>query len=253
VFVLVGDADGIERAILSLFDLAVAAIDLRAHTGVHPRIGAVDVVPFVPIAGVTMAECVALARKVAPQVAERFHLPVYLYEDAALRTGRTRLEDIRRGQFEGLAAKMASSAWTPDFGPSTPHPTAGATVIGARMPLVAYNINLQTDRLDIAKAIARAVRFSSGGLPFVKAMGVPLAHLGIVQVSMNLTNYEQTPMRVVFDAVKREAELRGVDILESELIGLVPAAALSEETARHILLHNFRADQILENRLTTDD
>ena len=253
VFVVVGDAGGLERAILTLFEVAVDAIDLRNHRGVHPRIGAVDVVPFVPIAGVTMADCVALARTIAPQVAERFQLPVYLYEEAALRTGRNRLEDIRRGQFEGLAAKMASSAWTPDFGPSTPHPTAGATVIGARMPLIAYNINLKTDRLDVAKSIARAVRFSSGGLPFVKAMGVTLEHRGLAQVSMNLTNYQQTPMRVVFDAVKREAERRGVEILESELIGLVPAAALTAETAREIQLAGFNPNQILENRLTTDD
>lgn len=253
VFTLVGDAAGVEQAILALVERAIAAIDLRTQRGVHPRIGAVDVVPFVPIAEVTMAECVALAKKVGAAIARRFEVPVYLYEESSTRPWRKNLEDIRRGQFEGLAARMATEAWTPDFGPAAPHPTAGATVVGARMPLIAYNINLKTDQLEIARQIARTIRFSSGGFPFVKAMGVTLEHLGIVQVSMNLTNYEQTPMRMVFDAVKRQAKGLGVSVLESELIGLVPAAALTEDTARHIQLAHFRPEQVIENRLTTGD
>ena len=186
---MAGDAASLEAAVLALFDAALVSIDLRAHRGEHPRLGAVDVVPFVPIEGVTMEECVALAKQTALAVAERFQLPVFLYEEASSNPLRKNLEDIRRGEFEGLAAKMATQGWAPDYGPSSPHPSAGATVIGARMPLVAYNINLVTDRIEVARQIAAAVRFSSGGLRFVKAMGVTLTDRGIVQVSMNLTNY----------------------------------------------------------------
>ena len=249
VFTFVGDAAAVEAAALVLFERAVAAIDLRGHRGVHPRVGAVDVVPFVPIAGVTMDDCVALARRVGATVGERFRIPVYLYEAAASEPARRDLENIRRGQFEGLAARMATSGWEPDYGPPAPHPTAGASVIGARMPLIAYNINLNSDRLDIAKAIAATIRHSSGGFPFVKAMGVSLAHKGIVQVSMNLTNYEQTPLGRVFDAVKLEAERHGVSVLESELVGLIPAAALASTSPEHLQLTGFKAEQVLENRL----
>ena len=175
-----------------------------------------------------MADCVALARTVGAAVAGRFDIPVYLYEEASTDAARRNLEDIRRGEFEGLAAKMAQPAWAPDYGPATPHQTAGATVIGARMPLIAYNINLATNRLDVARKIASAVRMSSGGLRYVKAMGIPLEDRGIVQVSMNLTNYEKTPIFRVFDLVKREAERYGVQVLESEIVGLVPAAALRQ-------------------------
>jgi glutamate formiminotransferase len=235
--------------VLELFEAAIPRIDLRTHTGEHPRIGAVDVVPFVPIEGVMMAECVALARETAAEVARRFQVPIYLYEEAATRPSRMNLEDIRRGQFEGLATKMADPEWTPDFGPRAPHATAGASVIGARMPLIAYNINLASDRLDVAKKIAAAIRQSSGGFRYVKAMGVSLADRGIVQVSINLTNYEKTPMFRVFEAVKREAQRYGVTVLESEIVGLVPAAALVG-TAEHFLQPtSLTPDQILENKL----
>ena len=249
VFTFAGGADRLEQAVLALFELAVANIDLRAHSGVHPRLGAIDVVPFVPLAGATMADCVALARRTGAAVADRFGVPVYLYEEASYHAARRRLEDIRRGGFEGLRAKMAEPGWAPDFGPAQPHPTAGATVVGARPLLIAYNINLATDRLDVAKAIARAIRQSSGGLPFVKAMGVALDERGIVQVSMNLTNYEKTPLVQVFDAVQREAGRHGVKILESEIIGLVPAAALGEGDEIHLQLESFSPTQVLENRL----
>src|SRR6185436_16392703 len=207
-----------------MYERALAAIDLRQHKGEHPRLGAVDVVPFVPIEGVTMDACVALAKDVGAEVAARFGVPVYLYEEASTNPARRNLEDIRRGEFEGLAAKMADPAWAPDFGPAAPHAAAGASVIGARMPLIAYNINLNTDRLDVAKKIAAAIRHSSGGFRYVKAAGFKLKDRGIVQVSMNLTNYEKTPIFRVFEAVKREAERYGVTILESEIVGLVPAA-----------------------------
>src|SRR5262245_29383857 len=226
VLTLAGDADALRRGIPVLFERSLAAIDLRTHKGEHPRLGAVDVVPFVPIDGVTMDECVALAKAVGADVAGRFGLPVYLYEEASGNPARKNLEDIRRGEFEGLAAKMAQAGWAPDFGPAAPHASAGASVIGARMPLIAYNINLATDRVDVAKKIASAIRMSSGGFRFVKAMGLTLGDRRIVQVSMNLTNYEKTPMHRVFETVKREAARYGVAVLESEIVGLVPSAAL---------------------------
>jgi len=249
VFTLAGDADGVERAVLALFERAVADIDLRRHRGEHPRLGAVDVVPFVPIDGATMADCVALAKKVGAEVAARFEVPVYLYEEASADPARKNLEDIRRGEFEGLAAKMSTAGWAPDFGPAAPHPSAGAAVIGARMPLVAYNINLATDRLDVAKKIAAAIRHSSGGFRFVKAMGIKLEDRGIVQVSMNLTNCEKTPIFRVFETVKREAERYGVAILESEIVGLVPSAALMSAAEFYLQIQGFKPDQVLENKL----
>jgi len=249
VFTLVGDAAGLERAVLALFERAVADIDLRVHKGEHPRIGAVDVVPFVPIEGVTMAECVALAKKVGAAVADRFKVPVFLYEEASTNPSRKNLEDIRRGEFEGLAAKMATPGWAPDFGPAAPHASAGASVVGARMPLIAYNINLATDRLDVAKSIAAAIRHSSGGYRFVKAMGIPLVDRGIVQVSMNLTNFQKTPIFRVFETVRREAARYGVTILESEIVGLVPSAALNAAAEFYLQIEGFKADQILEHKL----
>ena len=249
VFTLAGDATGVEQAVMAIYDRAMGAIDLRTQRGVHPRIGAVDVVPFVPIGGSTMAECAALARRAGAAIAERFQIPVYLYEEAASNPTRKNLEDIRRGEFEGLAAKMASEGWAPDFGPAVPHPTAGVSVVGARMPLIAYNINLATDRLDVAKKIAAAVRHSSGGYRYVKAMGVPLESRGIVQVSMNLTNYAKTPLALVFEAVKREAARYGVNILQSEIVGLVPAAAMEAADPSYLQIKDFSSSQILENRL----
>jgi glutamate formiminotransferase len=249
VYTFAGDAASVQEAVFSLFDQAVKAIDLRQHSGEHPRLGAVDVVPFVPIEGVTMAECVALSKAVAAELARRYDLPVYLYEEAASTPARRHLEDIRRGEFEGLAAKMEQPEWRPDFGPARPHPSAGASVIGARMALIAYNINLATDRIEVAKQIAAAVRQSSGGLRFVKAMGVELADRGMVQVSMNLTNFEKTPIFRVFELVKREAARHGVSVAESEIVGLVPAAALTAAAAWYLQLNAPADDLVLENRL----
>jgi glutamate formiminotransferase len=249
VFTLVGVPAAVEQAVYALFERAVADIDLRTHRGEHPRMGAVDVVPFVPIEGVTMADCVALAKKAGAAIAERFQVPVYLYEEASSNPLRKNLEDIRRGEFEGLAAKMTSSGWAPDFGAAAPHPTAGASVVGARMALVAYNINLATDRLDVARKIAAGIRQSSGGYRFVKAAGFKLEPRGIVQVSMNLTNYEKTPIFRVFETVKREAARYGVAVLESEIVGLVPTAALNAAAEFYLQLEGFKADQVLENKL----
>jgi glutamate formiminotransferase len=249
VLTLAGDAGGLKNAILTLFEQTLAAVDLTTHRGEHPRLGAVDVVPFVPIEGVTMADCVALARETGRAVADRFGVPVYLYEEAASDPARRNLEDIRRGEFEGLAGKLLSSGWAPDFGPATPHPRGGATVIGARMPLIAYNINLATDRLDVAKKIAAAVRQSTGGLRFVKAMGVMLGDRSVAQVSMNLTNFEKTPIPRVFEMVKREAERYGVAILESEIVGLIPQAALLAAAEYYLQIEGFKPSQVLENRL----
>ena len=249
VFTFAGDRAAVEAAALALAERAVADIDLRTHRGEHPRLGAVDVVPFVPIEGVTMNDCVELARTVGREIAARFDIPVFLYEEASSNPARKNLEDIRRGEFEGLAAKMASPDWAPDFGPATPHPTAGAMVVGARMALIAYNINLASDRLEVAKKIAAAIRHSSGGFRYVKAAGFRLEDRGIVQVSMNLTNYEKTPIFRVFEAVKREAERYGVSILESEIVGLVPSAALNAAAQFYLQLAGFNPDQVLEHKL----
>jgi glutamate formiminotransferase len=207
------------------------------------------VVPFVPISDVTLEECAALARKVGVEVAARYSLPVYFYEAAASTPRRRRLEHVRRGQFEGLAARMATADGTPDSGPPAPHPTAGASIFGARFPLIAYNINLNTDRLDLAKAIASTVRESSGGLPCLKALGLGLPDRGIVQISMNLTDFRRSPIQVVFDRVRREADLLGVTVHESELVGLIPEAALVGTDPGRLQLRDFRPAQILEHRI----
>ncbi len=248
VFTFVGSSAALQQAVLALFGRAVADIDLRGHEGVHPRLGAVDVVPFVPLRGATMDDCVALARSTGAAIADRFGIPVYLYEEASTNPMRQRLEDIRRGAFEGLREKMSLPEWTPDFGPKHPHPAVGATVVGARRILIAYNVNLASNRLDIAKEIARTIRQSGGGLPFVKAMGVRLDH-DVVQVSMNLTNYERTPMYVAFDAVVREAGRHGVAVRGSEVIGLVPQAALRPGDETYLKLDGFTSSQILEGQL----
>jgi glutamate formiminotransferase len=249
VYTFAGEPSAVQAAVYALYDRALAAIDLRHHSGEHPRLGAVDVVPFVPIEGATMADCVAMARTVGAQLARRHDLPVYLYEEAASTPARRNLEDIRRGEFEGLAAKMQQPEWAPDFGPGAPHPSAGASIVGARMALIAFNVNLATNRLDVAKKIATAVRQSSGGFRFVKAMGVDLADRGIVQVSMNLTNFEKTPIFRVFEVIKREAARYGVSVLESEIIGLVPAAALTASANWYLQLDPATDALILENRL----
>ena len=249
VFTFLGDAPGLLDAMTAFVEKALAAIDLRTHRGAHPRIGAVDVIPFVPIRGATSADCVALARELGSRLATRFALPVYLYEDAASSPARQNLANVRKGEFEALAEKMTDPAWKPDFGPSSPHPSGGATVVGARAPLIAYNINLETADLAVADRIARAIRHLSGGYRFVKAMGVRLEARGQVQVSINMTNYEKTPLHRVFETVRSEAERHGVAVVGSEIVGLVPNAALLAAASHFLRLEADPEAQVLENKL----
>ncbi len=248
VYTFAGEPDAIRDAVLRLFAAAVARVDLRAHEGIHPRMGAVDVVPFVPLESTTMEECVALAKSTAALVAERFHVPVFLYEEAAATDERRSLADIRRGGVNGVALRMKQAAWRPDFGPSQPHPTAGATAIGARPILIAYNVNLASNRLGVAKRIASSIRASNGGLPHVKALGMQLDN-GTVQVSMNLTHYKETSMVTAFDAIVREAAVDAVRVLESEIVGLVPADALPADPAQRLKLRPDDLNKVLEMRL----
>jgi glutamate formiminotransferase / 5-formyltetrahydrofolate cyclo-ligase len=249
VFTFLGDGPGLLDAMTALVGASLEAIDLRTHRGAHPRLGAVDVVPFVPIRGATTADCVALAKELGRRLADRFALPVYLYEDAASSPARQNLASIRKGEFEGLAAKMADAAWKPDFGPAAPHPSGGATVVGARAPLIAYNINLGTADLAVADRIAKAIRHLSGGYRFVKAMGVKLEARGQVQVSINMTNFEKTPLHRVFETVRSEAERHGVPVVGSEIVGLVPSAALLAAAAHYLRLETDPGPQVLENKL----
>lgn len=251
VFTLAGGAAALKTAVIELYAAALARIDLRVHSGVHPRIGAVDVAPFVPLDPADMPACVALAADLGEAVARRFDLPVYLYERAARTPDRRRLERIRRGGFENLAAKMRRPEWRPDFGPPAPHPTAGATAIGARPLLVAFNVNLDTGDVDVARCIARAVRASDGGLEAVKAMGVGTARPDVVQVSMNLVDFERTPLHEAFEAVRREAARHGVEVRDSEIIGLAPAAALVPAAARALRINGFTVRRVLDCRLPT--
>ena len=246
VITLVGDEEGLEQGVLRLVDEAVSRIDLKRHSGAHPRMGAVDVIPFIPVAGATMEDCVTLSRRVGESISEKFEVPVFLYEESASRADRRNLAKIRKGEFEGLAEKLTDPAWAPDFGPSLPHPSAGAVAVGAREFLIAFNINLATDDLSVAKKIATAVRHSSGGLRYVKALGLSLEERGIVQVSMNLTNFRKTPVLRVFDMVRREAERLGVLVLESEIIGKIPRQALVEAAISSLQVRSFDPSMILE-------
>ena len=249
VITLAGQREAIEEAAIRGVGKAAELIDLTAHQGAHPRLGAADVVPFIPIDGVTLADCVAMSRRVGAEIWKRFGVPVYLYEAAATRPERQNLEFIRKGQFEGIRDDIATNpARLPDFGEPRLHPTAGATVVGARKALIAYNVFLNTPDIEIAKKIARAVRFSSGGLRFVKAAGFLVR--GLAQVSMNLTDFEQTPVHRVFELVKREAARYGVAPLSSEIVGLIPKAALESAAEWFLQVENFDSSLILENRLS---
>lgn len=243
------NSTALEEATLRLFEIALRRIDLRRHEGAHPRVGAVDVVPFVPLRGSEMSECVALAERVGEKVAEKFSLPIYLYEHAARDESRRELPAIRSGGFENFARKIEDPRWVPDFGPRTVHPSAGVSIVGARVPLIAFNVQLATDRLEIAEKIARAVRGVSGGLPFVRALPIALKSRGIVQVSMNLLDYRRTPIHRAFSEVQEEAGRHGVSILSSEIIGLVPADALYAFAEWTLKLENFRPNVVLERRI----
>jgi glutamate formiminotransferase/formiminotetrahydrofolate cyclodeaminase len=248
VITIVGEREAITEAAIRGVGKAAELIDLTKHQGAHPRIGAADVIPFIPIEGVTIEDCVAIARTVGEEIWKRFQVPVYLYESAATNPDRQNLENIRRGQFEGLRDDIkVNAARKPDFGGAQLHPTAGATVVGARKALIAYNVFLNTTDVEIAKKIAKAVRYSSGGLRYVKGAGFEVR--GLAQVSMNLTDFEQTPIARVFEFVKREAERYGVQPLSSEIVGLVPKKALEQAAEWFLQVENFDSSMILENRL----
>jgi glutamate formiminotransferase len=248
VITLVGEREAIQEAAIRGVGRAADLIDLCGHQGAHPRMGAADVVPFIPIDGVTIEDCVAMARHVGAEIWKRFQVPVYLYEAAAATPERQNLENIRRGQFEGIRADIATNpARKPDFGEAKMHPTAGATVVGARKALIAYNVFLNTPDVEIAKKIAKAVRFSSGGMRYVKGAGFLVR--GQAQVSMNLTDFEQTPVHRVFEMVKREAARYGVIPVSSEIVGLIPKKALEQAAEWFLQVENFDSSLILENRL----
>lgn len=249
VVTVIGEPEALKKAVIEAIGIALEIIDLNHHKGQHPRMGAVDVVPFIPIRNVSMEEAINLSKEVAKEVADKYNLPVYLYEKAASASHRENLAAIRKGEFEGLIDKMQLPEWKPDFGHAQPHPTAGATVIGARMPLVAYNVNLNTDKLEIADAIAKKVRFLGGGLRFCKAMGVELTGRGIVQVSMNLTDFTKTAIYRAHELVRIEANRYGVTIVGAEIIGLVPMDALIDTAAYYLGLEGFSTKQVLETHL----
>ena len=250
VLTFIGPPESVVESAFRAAEEALRRINLTTHRGEHPRVGATDVIPFVPIRGVTLDDCVHLARLVGHRLADELHIPVFLYEHAAKAPFRTRIEDIRRGGLDELGERMRMNPeWAPDFGDAKLHRTAGATIVGARRPLIAYNVNLASKNLDIAKAIAYTVRASNGGLPSVKAVGIALKTRGIVQVSMNLTNYEETPVHVAYEAVKVEAAKRGVEVQSSEVIGLIPEAAVAKVAGHYLKLENFSMNQILEARM----
>ncbi|UCF09992.1 MAG: glutamate formimidoyltransferase [Candidatus Bipolaricaulota bacterium] len=249
VITLVGSREGIAEGIHRLVSEAVERIDLRDHQGAHPRMGAVDVVPFIPVGATEMEECVAVSRDVGERIGTELDVPVLLYEGSATAPHRRNLAAIRKGEFEGLATKLGDPQWTPDFGPAAPHPSAGAVAVGARPFLIAFNVNLACDDVDVAKRIAAAVRHSSGGLRHVKALGLPLEERGTVQVSMNLTDFRKTPILRVLDLVRLEARRFGVAVTDCEIVGKVPRAALYDVAGSVLQLPDFRPEIVLEERI----
>jgi glutamate formiminotransferase/formiminotetrahydrofolate cyclodeaminase len=250
VITLAGEPDSVAEAALRGVGKAMELIDLTKHTGAHPRVGATDVVPFIPIEGVTIEDCVALAHRTGREIWARYRIPVFFYEAAALRPNRVNLENVRRGQFEGLREEMKHNHdRQPDVGEPKLHPTAGVTVVGARKFLIAYNVNLNTSDVGIANKIAKAIRFSSGGLRYVKSMGVELKARNLAQVSINLTDFEQTPMHRVYEMVKREAERYGASPIGSEIVGLIPKKAIEMAADFFLQLEDFSPAQVFENKL----
>ena len=249
VVTVVGEREPLKAAVIEAIGKAVELIDLTKHEGQHPRMGAVDVVPFIPIRNASMEDCIALSKEVGEEVAKLYNLPVFLYEKSASAPHRENLAAIRKGEFEGMEEKIHEPQWHPDFGPEQRHPTAGTVAVGARMPLVAFNINLNTNRLDIATAIGKRIRHMNGGFRFVKAMGVELSDRGIVQVSINMTDYTRTALYRVFETVKFEAARWGVTIAGSEIIGLVPMAALIDTAEYYLGIEDFSMAHVLESRI----
>lgn len=249
VVTLVGNPEPLLEALFDMVKKASEVIDMREHKGEHPRMGATDVVPLVPIMGTTIKECVEYSKKLGKRIGDELKIPVYLYERSATKPERENLSNIRKGEFEGFFEKIKKPEWKPDFGPLQVHPTAGVTAVGAREFLIAFNVNLGTDNIDIANKIAKAVRHISGGFRYVKAIGVELKDKGMVQVSMNLTNYKKSPIFRVFEVIKREAERYGVPVVSSEIIGLIPLLALVESAAFYLQLEDFDVSKIIENNI----
>lgn len=249
VVTFIGSPESVETAIINMASEVYKNIDMSTHQGGHPRMGALDVVPFVPVSGVSMEECIDLANRVGKQIGEKFSIPVYMYEDAAKNSERQNLANVRKGQYEGFFEKIKQENWKPDYGPSEVNEKGGCAAVGARVPLVAFNVNLGTDNVDIANNIAKNVRHIGGGLRFVKAMGVKLEDRNIAQVSMNLVNYEKTAIYRAFEMVKMEARRYGIPVLGSEVIGLVPMAALIQSAEYYLQIENFSMNQILEKRI----
>jgi glutamate formiminotransferase len=247
-----GDPDAVEACAMAVTSRAVELIDMRQHKGSHPRMGAVDVVPFVPIRGLTMAEAVAIARRFGKAFADMHGIPVFYYEEACTSEARRNLVDVRKGEYEGMAEKLQDLAWTVDAGPQALNERSGVTAVGARMPLIAFNVNLQTDDLEVAKKIANAVRHIGGGLRYVKAMGLSLEDRGMVQVSMNLVNYQRTPIHRAVELIRAEAARYGVLVQECELVGMVPIEALEEVVSYYLQIPGFNAKQVIEYHLLPD-
>ena len=249
VVTVIGEIEPLKAAVTESVGKALELIDMTKRQGQHPRMGAVDVIPFIPVKNATVEDADAAAKAVAKEASEKYGQPFFLYEQSASAPHRVNLADIRKGQFEGMAEKMKDPLWKPDFGPDTIHPTGGVTAIGARPPLVAFNVNLATDNEEIAKNIVKTVRYINGGFRYCKAMPVKLEDRGIVQVSMNLTDFTKTAIYRVFEAIKIEAKRYGVNVIGSEVVGLVPMQALVDCAEYYLQIENFSADQVLENRL----
>jgi len=249
VVTVVGEPEALKAAVLEAIGVAIKLIDMNSHQGQHPRMGAVDVVPFIPVKNVSVEEAVEISKSVAREAAQKYKLPIFLYEQSASRPERQNLATIRKGQFEAMAEKLTQPEWKPDFGTQQIHPTAGVTAMGARMPLVAYNVNLDTNKLEIADLIAKKVRHISGGLRYCKGIGIKLKDRGIVQVSMNMTDYTKTALYRVFELIRIEARRYGVNVVGSEVIGLVPMEALIDTASYYLGLENFSMEQVLEYRI----
>jgi glutamate formiminotransferase len=249
VVTVIGEPDSVKSTVIEAMGEAIKVIDMRKHKGQHPRMGAIDVVPFVPIKNCAIEEAVSLSKEVAKIASEKYKLPIFLYEKSATSPNREDLSIIRKGEFEGMAEKIKQPEWKPDYGPVEIHPTAGVTAVGARVPLIAYNINLGTNNLEIANNIARNIRHISGGLRYCKAMGVELKERGIVQVSINMTDYTKTPLYRAFELVKIEAKRYGINIIGSEIVGFAPMEALVDTAVYYLGLEKFSTEQILEARM----
>ena len=247
---IIGNPEEVKKAVLDMSLKAVELIDMNKHKGEHPRMGAMDVVPFVPLLNVSMEECIKLANEFAKEFSSKANVPCFLYEEAARKPERKNLADVRRGEFEGLKEEIGKNPEkTPDYGPNAIHPTAGATAVGAREFLIAFNVNLATNDIEIAKKIAKAVRFSSGGYRYVKAMGFEIKEENIVQVSMNMTNYKKTPLFRVFETIKREAERYGTHVIGAEIVGMIPLEAIVDVASFYLQLNEFKIEQVIEKKL----